>query len=118
LNSTYWSVNGGVNVWTSGGSLHLFNQRQITPGKATDLSDLLPWEKELDRLYDEGAQTFDFAERKRIYDQAQQIVYDEVPMIYLYSPLSIVAVQDRIQNFDPTPLETFHNLEEIWIKQK
>jgi peptide/nickel transport system substrate-binding protein len=109
---------GGANVWTSGGSLHLFNQRHITPGNANQFDDLLPWEKELDRLFAEGAQTFDEAARHRIYDQYQQIVYDQAPLIYLYSPLSIVAVRDRIQNFDPTPLEAFHNSEELWIKEK
>ncbi|HEY9746229.1 MAG TPA: ABC transporter substrate-binding protein, partial [Oculatellaceae cyanobacterium] len=108
---------GGANVWTSGGSIHLFNQRHIEPGKPVRLDDLLPWEKELDRLFAQGAQTFDFNERKRIYDQYQQIIYDQAPLIYLYSPLQILAVRDRIQNFDPTPLEAFHNLEEIWIKE-
>ena len=110
--------NSGANVWTSGGSLHLFNQRKITPGKPVDLSDRLPWEKQLDDLFNQGAQTFNLNERKKIYDQYQQIIYDEAPFIYLYSPLGILAVRDRIQNFDPTPLEAFHNMEEIWIKEK
>lgn len=109
---------GGANVWTSGGSIHLFNQRSITPGKPTNLNDVLPWEKRLDELFAKGAQTFDFNERKRIYDEYQQIVYDEAPMVYLYSPLGIIAVRDRIQNLDPTPLEALHNMEELWIKEK
>lgn len=108
--------NSGANVWRSGGSIHMFNQRKIVAGKETDLSDRLPWEKQLDDLVEKGAQTFDERERHEIYNQLQQVVYDQAPFIYLYSPLSIVAVRDRIQNFDPTPLETFHNLEEIWIK--
>jgi peptide/nickel transport system substrate-binding protein len=107
--------NGGANVWKSDAFLHLFNQRDIQPGKPTNLSDRLPWEKELDRIFDQGAQVFDLNQRRKIYDQYQQIIYDQAPMVYLYSPLGIVAVRNRIQNFDPTPLGTFHNLEEIWV---
>lgn len=107
----------GVNVLKSDGSLHLYNQRVVKSGKSVDLSDRLPWEKEIDQLMEQGAQTFDTGERHQIYDQVQQILSDQAPMIYLYSPLGIVAVRDRIHNFDPTPLEAFHNLEEIWIKE-
>jgi len=105
----------GANVWKSDGSLHLFNQRNIQPGKPTDLSDRKPWEKELDTYMEQGAQTFNVAERHQIYDKLQQVIYDEAPLIYLYSPLSMIAVRERIQNFDPTPLDAFHNMEEIWI---
>jgi peptide/nickel transport system substrate-binding protein len=105
----------GANVWKSDGGLHLFNQRVVKPGKPVDLSDRLPWEKQLDDIFERGAQTFDTEQRRKIYAEYQQIIYDEAPLIYLYSPLSIMAVRERIQNFDPTPLATFHNLEEIWI---
>jgi peptide/nickel transport system substrate-binding protein len=105
----------GVNVWKSDGSLHLFNQRQIQPGKSTDLSDRLPWEKEIDASFEQGAQTFDLAQRHKIYDHFQEVIMDKAPLVYLYSPLGIVAVRERVRNFDPTPLEAFHNMEEIWI---
>ena len=105
----------GVNVWRSDGSLHLFNQRRGVNGQPADLSDRLPWEKEIDTYFEQGAQTFDVAGRHAIYNQFQQVVYDEAPLIYLYSPLGIVAVRDHIRNFDPTPLEAFHNMEEIWL---
>lgn len=105
----------GANVWRSDGFLHLFNQRKIVTGKPTDISNRKPWEKQIDELIEQGSQTFDIPERHKIYDQLQQVVYDEAPLVYLYSPLSIVAIRDRIKNLDPTPLETFHNLEEIWI---
>jgi peptide/nickel transport system substrate-binding protein len=106
---------GGANVWRSNGALHLFNQRKAKPGHEIDISDRLPWEKELDEYFEQGAQTFNPDERHKIYDQYQQVIYDEQPLIYLYSPLQIVAVRDRIRNFDPTPLDAFHNMEEIWI---
>ncbi|MGE0201176.1 MAG: ABC transporter substrate-binding protein [Candidatus Melainabacteria bacterium] len=108
---------GGANVWKSDGSLHMFNQRVISPDHPVDLSDRLPWEKEIDDLFDEGIRHFDFKERRKIYDRVQEIAYEQLPFIYLYSPLSIQAVRKRIQNYDPTPLGSFHNMEEIWIDE-
>ncbi len=107
----------GANVWRSSGGLHMFNQRDVEGDKKPNLNDRFPWEVKLDELVEQGSQTFDDQERHKIYDELQQVVYDEAPFIYLYSPLSIFAVKTRIQNFDPTPLEAFHNMEAIWIKE-
>ncbi len=107
----------GFNVWKSDGALHMFNQRDVKSGKPVDLSDRFPWEKELDEVFVKGVQSFEFNERKKIYDRYQEIAYEQLPFIYLYSPLRIIAVRDRVKNFDPTPLEAFHNLEEIWIEE-
>lgn len=110
---------GGANIWKSDGFLHLFNQRVVRPGKPTNLSDILPWEKMLDEVFDQGAQVFDLNERKAIYSRYQKVVYDQAPMIYLYSPLHISAVRDRVQNIDPTPLGgATHNMESLWIDEK
>ncbi|MBY0405231.1 MAG: ABC transporter substrate-binding protein [Cyanobacteria bacterium] len=105
----------GTNVWRSNGALHMFNQRDIKTLKGSTPSNVLPWEAEIDRLFEQGAQEFDLAKRKEIYNKFQLVVYEQLPFIYLYSPLSMIAVKKRIQNFDPTPLSVFHNLEELWI---
>ncbi len=109
--------NSGMNVWKSDGSLHLFNQRDVSTDNPVDLSDRFDWETKIDDIYNKGATTIGFENRKPIYDRYQEIAYEHLPFLYLYSPLSITAVRDRIQNFNPTPLGTFHNLEEIWIKE-
>lgn len=107
----------GANVWRSSGAVHIFNQRDVKTLQNQVPKDRLPWEAQIDNLFEQGAQEFDLAKRKAIYNEFQQVAYNELPFIYLYSPLSIVAVKNRIQNFDPTPLATFHNMEEIWIKE-
>ena len=54
---------------------------------------------------------------KKYYDKYQQIVYDQKPMLYLYSPVSMVAVRKKLGNVDPTPLGgSTHNIEEFYIK--
>ncbi|MCD7780563.1 MAG: ABC transporter substrate-binding protein [Candidatus Gastranaerophilales bacterium] len=102
----------GKNVWYSKGHLHLFNMRFSTDNETA----LLPWEKELDEIIEQGALELDYDKRKIIYDKYQQIVYDQRPIIYLYSPLTITAVRNKIKNLHPTPLGgTMHNLDELYI---
>jgi peptide/nickel transport system substrate-binding protein len=105
----------GANVWKSNGSLHLFNQRDVKALAGRVAPDRLPWEVEIDRLYEAGAQTFNVAQRKALYGQFQAIVADQCPMLYLYSPLSLVAIRTRLHNVDPTPLGVFHNMDSIWV---
>lgn len=105
--------NGGKNVWMSNGALHMFNQRsQNDFGK-----NILPWEKELDFLFEKGATALTFASRKKFYDRYQEIIYNEKPMIYLYSPLRITAIRNKFKNVYPTSLGgVIHNIEEIYVE--
>lgn len=104
--------NGGKNVWLSDGRLHMFNQRNPQEGK----SKILPWEKELDYLYTQGALATKFEDRKKYYDKYQEIVYKEKPMIYIYSPIRIVALRNKFKNIYPSSLGGItHNIEEIYI---
>lgn len=54
---------------------------------------------EVDELYDAGRSTADLEERKRIYTQLAQILNDELPVLYLWSPNSLFAVNDRVHGF-------------------
>ena len=100
----------GINVWNSFGSLHLFNMRP----QGYNVDDRLDWEKELDDIFTQGALKMDFEERKSLYDKYQTIIYNERPIIYLYSPTRIVAIRKKFKNVFPSPLSgLLHNLEEI-----
>lgn len=99
----------GKNVWSSNGSLHMFNM-------GAD-GDIFTWEKELDNIFEQGALKLNFAERKPIYDRYQEIIYEENPIIYLYSPTRITAIRKKFGNIFPTPLSgLLYNLDEIYIK--
>ena len=103
---------GGKNVWYSNGTLHLFNMR----GEG-ETAKLLPWEKRLDEIFDAAALELDFEKRRALYEEYQQLIYDEKPLIYLYSPLRIYAVRKKIGNLHPTEIGgVMHNIEEIYIK--
>lgn len=101
----------GKNVWYSNGPLHLFNQR--TGNETSD--NRLAFEKRLDEIFDKAALETNFNKRKLLYDEYQQIIYDEKPIIYLYSPVRIVAIRKKFKNVFPSPLAgVTYNIEEIY----
>lgn len=105
----------GKNVWMSDGPLHLFNQRS----PKANLDDRLSWEKELDEIFEKGALKLKFSERKPLYDRYQEIIYNEKPIIYLYSPIRITAIRKKFQNVFPTSLGGLvYNLDEIYVDNK
>lgn len=112
LTGTPLEPHNGKNVWYSNGSLHLFNQRPSE--KATDR---LSWEVELDKIIDEASLKITYKDRKKLYDEYQQIIYDEKPIIYLYSPLRVTAIRKKFGNIYPSSLSgVTYNLDEIYIR--
>lgn len=103
----------GKNVWMSNGPLHLFNQRDMK----NLVNDKLSWEKELDEIFEKGAIKLTFAERKPLYDRYQEIISEEKPIIYLYSPIRITAIRKKFKNIFPTSLSgLIYNYDEIFIE--
>lgn len=113
----------GANVWKSNGRLHMFDQRLPNDKGEVIAADARDWEKRIDELFDKGAVTFGFDERKKYYDEYQKIAYDQQPFIYVYSPLDITAMRNTVKNYKPTkygvfytPMGSLHNVEEIFIE--
>lgn len=105
----------GKNVWYSNGSLHLFNQR--SPEETANSYTKIPWEAQLDKIMDEASLKIKFEDRKKFYDEYQQIIYDEKPIIYLYSGTRVIAIRKKFGNIFPSPLSgVAYNLDEIYIK--
>lgn len=114
----------GANVWKSDGRLHMFDQRLPNADGKVIVPDARDWEKEIDRIFDEGATTFDVAKRHAYYDRFQEIVYEQQPFIYLVSILDITAMRNTVGNYKPlpwginyTPMGSMHNIEEIYFKK-
>lgn len=105
--------NNGANVWRSDGRLHMFD-----PRTADSSSPIRPWENEIDALFTQGVRTMDFSQRKAIYDKFQEIVYRELPMIYLTSPQSLAATSNKLGNVRKTKYGgLIPNLYEVYIKK-
>ena len=101
---------GGNNVWLSSGSLHFWWPEQKRP--ATD------WEKRIDELMKMQDNTFDFAERKKYYDEVQLILTDKQPMIFITTQTIYVCGKEKLGNFKPNVSRhrTLWNAYEIYWK--
>ncbi|HUX49625.1 MAG TPA: ABC transporter substrate-binding protein, partial [Spirochaetia bacterium] len=64
----------GSNVWQSSGNFHIWRPLQEKP--ATQ------WEARIDKLYQEGLVERDPVKAKKIWDEYQHIILDELPVMY------------------------------------
>lgn len=96
-----------ANIWTSQGTLHMWNVGWDQPQTE--------WEARIDELFALGATTMDPEERRRYYFEAQEIVAEQVPMIYTAAAIVYVAVRDCWRNVRPTAFGgVLHNIEVLY----
>ena len=66
------------------------------------------------------ARRLDFAERKKDYDEVQEILAEQVPMIFTVTPYYYAAMRSDIGNVRPTALSYYRvtwNAEELYFKK-
>jgi peptide/nickel transport system substrate-binding protein len=99
--------NGQMTVWMSSGDNHQWNPNQKTP--ATE------WEAQLDKVMREQASALTEQERKKKFDEAQQIIYEQQPFIYLVNRDVLTAFSQSLAGAAPTVLTppAFWNAEEL-----
>ncbi len=101
-----------MNVLQSHGFTHQWNPRQKTPAT--------PWEAKIDELMNEQIKTIDPVKRKQLFDEVQQILGEQMPMIYTVAPKVYSAYRSNLGNVRPTPLSSYRiswNAEEIYFKK-
>ncbi len=89
VGSNYFPIQGD-NVWLSSGNLHLWNPLQARPATA--------WEAKVDELYWQGYSERDPVKAKKIWDQYQRILLDQVPLMYMVYEVGLSAYRDRWAN--------------------
>ena len=101
-----------MNVLKSSGFSHDWFPRQKSP--STD------WEARIDHLMDAQLKTLDYAERKKDYDEVQQIMGEQQPMIFTVIPVYYAATRTSIGNVRATALDFYRvswNAEELYFKK-
>jgi peptide/nickel transport system substrate-binding protein len=109
-------VNGDVdptpemNLWLSSGETHLWDLGETKPAT--------PWEAELDQLMEAQMTTGEYTARKKLYDRVQEIVAQNLPLIFLVSPNILVGAQSTVGNFRPGILEPYGlwNADQLFIR--
>ena len=101
----------GANVWPSSSRLHHHWPEQPQP--------MTEWEAEVDRLYLQMRQVFEYEEQKDLYDRMLTLWADNLPTIELMTPRLHVAYRNNLGNLKPTMLrpELTHNIHEIYVKR-
>ncbi len=99
-----------MNVLLSSASNHAWNPAQKTPGTS--------WEAEIDQLMLAQAATAEYRVRKKNFDRVQEILREEMPVIYLLHPNSLSAVSRRISGVHATPFfpHTYWDIEHLTIQ--
>jgi len=82
--------------WLSSGSAQIWNIPQTTPA--------YEWERQIDDLMHQMMSSVDQAERKRVFDQVQNIFADNLPAIYFVAPRMYMGVSSRVGSMSPTIL--------------
>ncbi len=106
LGANYWPE-GGSNVWQSSGNFHLWHPLQNEP--ATE------WEARVDYLYNSGRFTLDQEKASVIYKEYQELLLEQLPMIYIVHPLSFLAVRNR---WDNVFYDTLNGLDTTYVFRK
>ena len=97
-----------MNILMSNAQTHLWHLGEKAPAT--------PWEAELDQLMQKQLVTLNYQQRKKIYDRVQEVLAQQLPMVYLVSPNILVGAQVDLGNFHPAIIEqyTFWNAEELF----
>jgi peptide/nickel transport system substrate-binding protein len=77
----------GSNVWPSSGNLHLWYPNQESPATT--------WEARIDYLHNEGSYTIDTEKAKKIWDEYQEIILEQCPVISLLRTRGFYAMRNR-----------------------
>ncbi|HZI32528.1 MAG TPA: hypothetical protein VFF11_09310 [Candidatus Binatia bacterium] len=65
--------------------------------------------------------TLDFNQRKKDFDEVQEVLGEQVPMIFTVTPYYYAAIRSDIGNARPTALSYYRvtwNAEELYFKKK
>ena len=103
---------GSVNVLRSNGFTHQWFPQQAKPSTE--------WEARIDALVNLNLKTLDFAERKKSFDEIQQILAEQVPVIYTAAMNGFCASRAALRNVRPATMmnnRVTWNIEELYLKK-
>jgi len=87
--------------WRLDGRMHLFNKGHASEWKG-QATDYLPWEHEMQTLYQQAASEIEPRKRALLYQRAQQVEQEHLPFLYTVSELNLVAVRNNLGNIRPS----------------
>jgi peptide/nickel transport system substrate-binding protein len=71
----------------------------------------------LDSLLEQGRAETNLAKRQALYKEAQYILIEEVPFIWLFVTYEYFAARETVKGFTPLPTGGIDYLKDVWIEQ-
>ncbi len=82
-----------------------------SPGNSLGYSN-----REVDLLLEDALEIVDNQRRIALYQQAEQLIVDDAPVIWLYYRMAYHAATVRLKNFNPNPASLFYNVHEWFLE--
>ena len=70
---------------------------------------------EVDALLEQGRQVADADERRAIYAEAQQRIFDLAPHVFLFHSSQFEALRPEVQGFEHFPNTSYLGLRTVWL---
>jgi peptide/nickel transport system substrate-binding protein len=87
---------GNLDYWLSSGAAHLWNMHQEKPSTE--------WEQRIDTLMEEQAKALGLERRRELFTEVQNILAENVPVLYFASPRLYYAHSRRMRGVMPSIL--------------
>jgi peptide/nickel transport system substrate-binding protein len=103
---------GSMNILLSNGDMHDWFPREKEPST--------PWEARIDDLTGAQMETLDLNQRQKYFDEIQEILAVQQPMIFTVTPIYYAAIRSNVGNVRPTPLSFYRltwNAEELYFEK-
>jgi peptide/nickel transport system substrate-binding protein len=101
---------GGKAIYRSDGFLHVWNPRQESPATS--------WEARVDEIMDMQESTLDEKKRLELIYEMQDIFSEELPLIFLTTPLSYSGIKAKWRNVKvPSIGSIIWNIEELCLEE-
>jgi peptide/nickel transport system substrate-binding protein len=101
-----------MNVYKSNGFTHDWFPQQKTPSTE--------WEARINQLMDDQISTLDLNQREKDFDEVQEIIAEQQPMIFTVTPMFYAAIRLGVGNVRPTVIGGYRatwNAEELYYEK-
>jgi peptide/nickel transport system substrate-binding protein len=71
---------------------------------------------EFDKLMEQGREATDQAKRAQIYEQANQILHDDAPWLFINHTNQVRATRANVKGFQLNPLQMFFHMEQVSLQ--
>jgi peptide/nickel transport system substrate-binding protein len=102
-----YSAEGAGPMYTRGWGASFDGDAVVSPNFQCGVKRSKYCNKELDALLAEARSSLDVAKREKLYEKIGLFLREEAPCLWMHQGYDIYGVRNRVQNWTPTPDESF-----------